>query len=550
MLVFSTLLLRIVHCTLSAPQILSVFINMVSRNVRNIPIKQWHTSSKSSGLVATVFPNSIIPFGQPSVFLAAMLLAFFGFAAPQTIASQNTEFASITQQDKALLTSIEQSENVVSRNVANIAKSIGEGNPSLSFSSGQSSMNLNTNALDLKHSTEEAALSLGVGFGPSPGLTAAGGLLLQPRLAIGSRLHVESQYADAVFGVVGDLGDSGLRLKGAINYMNGRQDFDFFRSRESARLSQWGYYGHAGWISPAESDLGLQSFGVSLWGAKAKNHSQFETLTYVDQTVDTWVLTQDRRLISMGSLLGGALEWQYAPVAPMVLQGALGMEQLRFPFSDGSREMSRKPYADLKLSFAVDERNQFSVGGKTGAAETRVQLEWKRPSFALEAFKAKSIGREDSRWGIGVNFEVLTLLNGEKVRGANSLASTLRPRAGLNSSELLQTAMERPMQLPSTFLAKVDPTGIKRIMLDKAALPVGSEVDSEGNLRITVGRGQGVVVDSQRNGTSFTDNIYQMEDNVLIVNVASLSPALYAVTVSDGDHTVWELSFETVAKQS
>ncbi|MBP4047292.1 hypothetical protein [Chromobacterium violaceum] len=441
--------------------------------MHNISIKQWHSTRNSSWHVSTAFSTSIFSFGWSSVFVTAMLLAFCSFIAPQAFASPNTAFASIKAQGQVLLTSVAQSESMVCRDLVNIAKLIFEGNSSLSFSSDHSSMNSNADAIDIKHLTEETGLSLGVGFGRRPGLTAAGGLLLQPRLAIGSRVHVKSQHADAIFGVVSDLGDRGLRLKGVINYMNGHQDFDFLRSRETTRLSQWSYYGHIGWISPVLSDLGLQSLGVSLWGAKAKNHSQFETLTYVDQTMDTWVLMQDRRLISTGSLLGGALKWQYAPVTPTVLQGALGMEQLRFPFSDDRRETSRKAYADLKLSFAADELNQFGLGGKIGAAETRMHIEWKRPGFALETFKAKSVGREDSRWGIDVSFDVLALLKGGKVRGANSLASSLRPRAGLNSGEILQAAMERPMQLPSTFLAKVGPTGVKHIMLDKTALPVG-----------------------------------------------------------------------------
>ncbi|MEO2217695.1 hypothetical protein ABGV49_11570 [Chromobacterium vaccinii] len=476
----------------------------------------------------------------------ALSLALCGLP---TLSVAEVAFAPSMASDKALLDAADKYRGVVSQALANTAKSFGEGNPNLALNTDEGSLSLSQSALDLKRESDNAALSLGFGFGPTPGVTAAGSFLLQPNVALGGRLHAESKLTDVVLNALGDLGDSGLRLQGAVNYMAGKQGFDFYRSRETARLSQLGYYGSVNWFKLGESDLGWHSVGFALWGAQAKNHSRFDMLSYVDETSDAWVSTQDHRLISAGSLIGSAVEVQYAPRENVVLKGAFGMEQLRFPFSDGSQETTRKPYLDLKLTIAADEKNQFAFSAKTGAAEKRVEVEWKRPTFALTAFNANGVEKTSGRWGVGVNVDVLAMLGRKTTRSQVSLASSLRPRPQLNSRELLQTAMARPEQLPSTFLAKVDPTGLKQTVVEKSSLPPGSEMDAQGNLRIPVGEGQGQVFDSQRNQASFTDSVYKMEGNVLVIKIASLPHPQgldqYAVHVRDGSQAVWLVTFDT-----
>ncbi|WP_141113239.1 hypothetical protein [Chromobacterium haemolyticum] len=465
---------------------------------------------------------------------------------------REAEFIPVKASDKALMESAAKQGGKMGQALAGSAKSLGEGSPNLSLATDHGSLNLSQSAFDLKRESDDSALSLGFGFGPNPSATATGSVLLLPSLAVGGRLHMESKLADAVLNAVGDLGDTGLRLHAAVNYMAGKQDFDFFRSRETARLSQLGYYGSLSWLNPAESDLGLHSMGLALWGAKARNHSQFDTRNYVDETSNAWVVTRDRRLISAGSLLGSALELQYAPTENLVFKSAVGMERIRFPFSDGSQETTTKPYVDVKVSFAVDERNQFSVGAKTGAAEKRADIEWKRPTFAFTAFKADGVEKNSGRWGVGVNVDILALLQKKSSEHGVSLASSLRPRSKQNSSELLRTAMERPAQLPATFLAKVDPTGVKQTVVEKDGLPEGSEVDAQGNLRIPVGEGQGLIFDSTRNGVLFTGNVFRMEGNILVVNVASLprpqGEDQYTVRVRDGNQVIWRVGFDATAK--
>lgn len=422
-----------------------------------LEMSQQHYNAGGARLPARSFS-----LGAPLAL--ALGLAFYGAAAQGAAAEDSAaRWAPLHAEDAAA-----PPADAVSQGLAHWVKSAAEGNPTVSLSDEQDRLQLSKSALDFQRQTEDAALSVSVGFGPKPAITAAGSLLLRPGLAVGTRLHAESLLSDATVNVVGEVSEANLRLQGAVNFMRGRQDFLFYRSTESARLSQMGYFGSASWVNPSASPLGLQSAGVVIWGAKAKNHSQFDVLNYVDQTPDTWVLTRDRRLISAGTLLGGAVELQYAVSEQLVLEGAFGSERLRFPFSDGSEESTRKPYADLKLNYALDARNQFSLGGKTGAAETRVEAEWKRPTFAISAFKVRGQEANAGRWGVGVTFDVLAWLNRKTPRGGVSLAASLRPRVTQHSDELLKRAMERPTPLPSTFLAKVDPTGVERHIVDKA----------------------------------------------------------------------------------
>jgi len=230
----------------------------------------------------------------------------------------------------------------------------------------------------------------------------------------------------------------------------------------------------------------------------------------------------------------------------------VGMERLSFPYSDGSADTTTKPYADMAITYGVNASNAVTLSGKTGAAERTVSLAWQRPGYALTAYNTLGVDRHANSWGVGVKFDVLALIRGAKSEEGLTLAHAMRPKAAQNPAELLQTALSRPEQLPSTFLAKVDPTGVKQTVVEKSgATAAGVTVDAQGNLRIPVGTGQGQITALTRNGNSFSSTAIRMESNVLVVHLANLprpsKQDTYAVEVTDSLGVVWSVNFDNVA---
>ena len=484
--------------------------------------------------------------------LARRLSKRDGLALALGLAFSSAVFADALDQQSAVSGSNANSDRSMAQVLAQAAQSAGHGNPSLSLSTGNGDLQVGKSGVDFHAAGSKSAVVLELGVGTRAGLTAAGSYLLGDHVAVGGRVSASSKLTDAVLNAVGDVGGTGIRLQGALGYMYGKQDFDFFRSQETATLSQESYLGAATWINPAKEDVGMHSFGVSAWGAHAKNHSQFDTVYYVDETNVSWIATQDQRLISAGRLVGGAINMQYAPHDHLVVKGSVGMERLSFPYSDGSADTTTKPYADMAITYGVNASNAVTLSGKTGAAERTVSLAWQRPGYALTAYNTLGVDRHANSWGVGVKFDVLALIRGAKSEEGLTLAHAMRPKAAQNPAELLQTALSRPEQLPSTFLAKVDPTGVKQTVVEKSgATAAGVTVDAQGNLRIPVGTGQGQITALTRNGNSFSSTAIRMESNVLVVHLANLprpsKQDTYAVEVTDSLGVVWSVNFDNVA---
>lgn len=144
--------------------------------------------------------------------------------------------------------------------------------------------------------------------------------------SIGANLKYEPDKFEIVLHHVKYWVPGGWRWNGALSYLQGRQQFDFFRSRETARLSQFSYYAALDWLDTGKLDLGFQSLGLSTWGGKSKNHSQFDVQNYTDDTPDYFLITRDERKLSEGQLFGTALNFQYAAGSKLnwVFKGSVG----------------------------------------------------------------------------------------------------------------------------------------------------------------------------------------------------------------------------------
>lgn len=415
------------------------------------------------------------------------------------------------------------------------------------------SLSLSKSAANYKFKDNNTIWNINIGLESNSKKAGAVGVqaanLLNEATALGMQLMLSPSKSEMVLGTAVKLKSLDLQVRGALSYMRGRQDFSFFRSTETASLSQLAYYGELSWVSPEESDNGLQSVGFSFWGAKAKNHSEFSKKTYIDETNEYYEITTDRRLIAVGNLHGASVNLQYAPGLNLVLNADVGGEQVKFPFSDGSTEAKSSVFFDGKATYQVSDENTIGLGYKKGVTEQSIRIEWKNKKYTVAAFK--SIGRDGMAGSYGVNFnvDILSLLGKKSSSSSQALASSMRPKAG-NDQQLLQLVMTRPSQLPSNFLAKVDPTALSTVKIDKSNLPPGSTIDADGNLSIPVGEGQGKIYTTHVNGTATNGSSFiSMQVNKLIVSIPKLAmPAVqdnYLVDIEDGVGQHFAVTFST-----
>lgn len=381
--------------------------------------------------------------------------------------------------------------------------------------------------------------------------------------AVGANLKYQPDRFEAVLHHVKYWAPAGWRWNGAISYLQGRQQFDFFRSSETAHLSQLSYYGSVNWLDTGKLDLGLQSLGVSIWGGKSKNRSSFTALNYIDDTPGYFLITRDARQLSEGRLLGAAMNFQYAAGAYLnwVFKGSVGGERLKFPFSDGSAESHKSLYTDVSVNYQFDKQNIVSLDYKRGAVENRIEGGWQRGAIGLSSFYSKGQNGLQNQYGVQINLNLLALFNKAKqTDNDDPLATKMRPmRHGaeegqINSVALLQEALLRPTQLPNTFMVKVDPTAVKQIRVEKASLPSNAAIGPGGNINIPVTEGISLVASAQINGQTINNlnSQFSVQGNQLVVIAQNLPVPVntdhYQVEVKDtSTNETYIVTFDAVS---
>lgn len=380
--------------------------------------------------------------------------------------------------------------------------------------------------------------------------------------AVGLNLNYQQDRFEAVLHHVKYWMPAGWRWKGAVSYLQGRQQFNFFRSSETARLSQLAYYASVDWLDTGKLDLGLQSLGLASWGGKSKNRSQFNELNYIDDTPSYYLITRDTRQLSEGRLFGAALDFQYAAGTYLnwVFKGSLGREWLRFPYSDGSAESHQKIYADARVDYQLDKQSIVNLSYKLGVIENRVEMGWQRGVLGLSGFYSQGQNGLANQYGVKLNLDLLALFSKTKQIDNDPIAIKMRPlghaarESQINTAQLLQEAILRPVQLPTNFMVKVDPTAAKQIRVEKATLPGNASISPAGNMYIPVTEGLSAIVTAQVNGQPVNNTAQQfgVDGNQLVVFAQNLPrPANtdnYTVRVQDGTTgLIYIVTFKAIA---
>ena len=393
------------------------------------------------------------------------------------------------------------------------------------------------------HKNDNAIVNINIGMGKyDRGQVMTGAdfaVMTGMHSAMGMKLLSSRDKLEAVLGSAHTLPSSNLHFRTAISYMQGSQQFNFFRSSERANLSQLGYYGGFDWINRSKSDIGLQSIGLAVWGAKGKNKSSFDTQTYYDLNQNYLIKTQDKRLLAEGQLSGGSINTQYSAHDDVVMTSMIGAEYLKFPYSDGTGYSKYSPMFAQNIEYHLNHNNGVTLGYKYGMSEQVLRADFKHKEYNVSAYKTAGRNSMSGSYGVNLSVNILALLEKSKNKKHQStLASRMKPKIIDNNRQLLQESITRPIQLPSNFLVKVDPTAVTYERFDLAAFAnvPGVQVlgvDASGNLSVTLPINYNMLL----NHAGIPNDALSIQGNVLTIQTSKISKNAannnYTITISD-----------------
>ena len=376
------------------------------------------------------------------------------------------------------------------------------------------------------------------------GVKADGAYLLDKTVALGANIALNKNMKEAVLSGVWMPEGTQLKTKLSGSYMTGQQNFNFYSGNASANLTQASYYFSTDYVVPKEQSSYLHSIGVSTWGSKARQTNNPDPVYSVIQTPSAYQIMMDPLKLAVGTLQGEALNAQVGITKQVIAKASAGYEALKFPFSDGTQEINKRIYQDYVAQYQPTEQIVLQAGYKMGAAMNNIMISAAYSQWKLTGFKNNGVNGVVGNQGATLTYSIP--LDG-LVKSA-AFGTLTRP----DSTHLLRDAATRPVQLPQTFLAKVDATAVKTVAsINKAGLPNGATVDAAGNALVLIGVGGGAITQVTRNGASYIyASAMQIVGANLVIKTKLLPTALssgdaYVVSVTDSGGTPYLVNIAT-----
>ena len=425
--------------------------------------------------------------------------------------------------------------------------------PALNVGDAGAGASIGATSTDLRFESKNYLGHVGLNY-LSPGSTyglgvkADGSYLLAKTVALGTNLTINNNFKEAVLSGVWMPEDTHLKAKLSASYMVGAQSFGFYSGNSNANLSQASYYFSTDYVVPKEQSDYLHSVGISTWGSKAKQTNNPDPIYSVVNTGSTAQIMMDPLKLAVGTLQGEAVNAQVGLTKQIIAKVSAGYETLKFPFSDGTQELDKRIYQDYVVQYQPIPEVALQAGYKMGAAMNNIMLSAGYAQWKLTGFKNNGVNGVTGNQGIALTYSIPLDGNAKAV----AFGTLTRPELIGNSSYVLRDAATRPIQLPQTFLAKVDTTAVKMVAsVNTAALPQGVTLNQAGDMVITVGAGATAITGVTRNGSAYTFNPVMQLVGTNIQVRSKLLPAaqssgdIYLIHVTDTTNTPYLITMNT-----
>ena len=355
-------------------------------------------------------------------------------------------------------------------------KNLGLPTPSPSLSIEADGMQVraspNTTSLSLKSNDIVLEAQVGAGYQSTSKKSATAsysmGALLKEDVAVGGTITRGQYRTDLSANLIKQL-SSQEYLSLSLGYMRGREGYQFFTGEAQPKLEQ-SSIGLEYRNNSQSRSLGFKSFGLSIWGTRAKQIDRLDALTKIVETETSFDTYLDPRQLSLGTLWGVSLTGSFRPTKQLSIEPSVGYERLTFPFSDGSRELHRSQIASLDLAYSVNKSQSLLWSTRWGLSETRSSLGLKWGNWSLNLFHSLGERGLHNSKGVTLNYALLSTETSSRVSpppwspmtALNLDPWTLEEETN-DKSTLLNMAATRPVVFTRAWLAKVDPTSVRLI---------------------------------------------------------------------------------------
>lgn len=326
------------------------------------------------------------------------------------------------------------------------------------------------------------------------GIKVDGSHLFGKTIAGGTNLRLNKNLKEVGLNISWMPKDWNLKTKLSASYMVGRQDFNFYSGTATSNLSQIGHYLSMQYVVPKKDSDYLHSIGLSTWSSSAKQTNNPDPVYGVTDTTSYIELTKDTRKLAVGTLRGSAADIQMGFTNQLIAKVSAGYEGIKYPYSDGSQEINRRIYQDYIVQFSPTPELALQAGYKMGAALNNMMVSAAYRRWQITGYKNQGINGIAGNQGLTVSYSI-PLDGKEKFAPIGALT---RPELVGDGKYILRDAIERPVQLPQTFIAKVDPTAVKSLIrINKQDLPQMAKFNSEGDIEVSISVAAGAATSIQ-----------------------------------------------------
>lgn len=410
-----------------------------------------------------------------------------------------------------------------------------------------------TSSLSFSGDDQRVNLDLGLGYyQPERGAEQVGGTaglatMLGRQIALGTTARVYDQRRDVALNGIWQHPTSGIRLQLSGGYMWGDELFDFPSGEQTIGVDQYSWLFSTSWIVPSDDSCSsLHSVGATAWGSAANQATHPDPVFFTEELATEYLIYRDPIQLSEGRLFGFSADTQVALFPNLVTRLSLGIEELIFPFADGTREKTHSLYSDVAFSWEPISRLTFETGWSRGESATRYSASARSGQISFSGWYSDGRNGIADTKGATLTYSIdFSDPSARRAQASRTLARRMQPSRTTSSSALLQAAMRRPEQFPESFLAKVDLTAVTlEASISKSGMDDDVEVSSlsdTGDVTIPFPAAP-TITSVLREGTAYAAYAGFVEpvgeDIVLHVGSMPEGAATWEICVSAGDSYV------------
>lgn len=327
-------------------------------------------------------------------------------------------------------------------------------------------LSLNTSEASYRRNAANERLHLRLGHGRQAGgaLGVDYARLLDDRWAWGLNAALGPDQLDVVVNGLYSLAKPWY-LGLSVGYLRRTDTYPFFSGPDKATVDE------GSWRLNLQRDFEgrsvLTDAGVQLYGAQAHAPGHNDKVM-VQETATDLVFLVDPRRIAPGRLSGAGVSLGLQATADTRLKLGIGREVVRYPYQDGTGFRDARTSASADLQQRLSACWRLDAGVSTGVAGERYRVALARGpwSFGLGRLIGRDGTPDDTQLTLGFNLP----LGGRLSKACGGAAAM--PARGIDR---LDEVFRRPTQLPTTVLARVDPTARPFVLasLNKSALNGG-----------------------------------------------------------------------------